>query len=123
MTLNSGDGNDTVAVGSEAGFWPTLGGLTNFKGDANEIRAQLTIDGGAGSDTRHRRRHAATARRTSASSRRPSSSASSAPAATSTYSDLESLTIDLGNAVTDSQGTRSSSATRSSSTARTARRA
>ena len=51
VTVNTGGGNDTVDVGSEAGFWPTLGGLTDFKGNANLIKAALTIDGGGGSDS------------------------------------------------------------------------
>ena len=48
VTVNTGTGDDVVDVGSEAGFWPTLGGLTNFAGNANRINAPLTIDGGAG---------------------------------------------------------------------------
>src|SRR5262249_19536257 len=46
VNLTTQGGNDTIYVGSGAGFWQTPG-FTNDKGDANGIRAHLTIDGGA----------------------------------------------------------------------------
>src|SRR5262249_8031463 len=57
----TGDGNDTVYVGSEAGLWHTTqvpsvtadangNKFLNVLGDANEIRAALTVDGGDGTD-------------------------------------------------------------------------
>ncbi|HVP75979.1 MAG TPA: hypothetical protein VMS63_08155, partial [Gaiellaceae bacterium] len=103
VTLSTGGGNDTVAVGSEAGFYPTISGLWNGKGDANEIYGNLTIDGGDGSDT-------VTVDDTQDST--PNIGVLSSTRLLGifgsggyvTYSNLESLTIDLGNAVTDSQG-------------------
>src|SRR5262249_39401590 len=60
-TVTTGDGNDTVYVGSEAGLWHTTqvpsvtadangNKFLNVLGDANEIRAALTVDGGDGTD-------------------------------------------------------------------------
>ena len=47
----TGGGSDTIDVGTEAGYWPTVGQFTDVKGNANSIDAQLTIDGGTGAGT------------------------------------------------------------------------
>ena len=61
-TVSTGGGDDTIYVGTEAGLWHTTQAPTvtadangdkflNILGDANSIRAVLSIDGGAGDDT------------------------------------------------------------------------
>ena len=51
-TIQGGLGTNTVYVGSEAGIWPSAGGFTDVKGNANLIDATLTVNGGTdGTDT------------------------------------------------------------------------